>query len=74
MKEYYFKYIFQKKIRKENKTKTKIKRTSKRNAPVLRTFKLEGNDGDLEKAMASFRVMTYGNQHHPRLAKKLISK
>ena len=74
MKEYYFKYIFQKKIRKENKTNTKIKRTSKRNAPVLRTFKLEGNDRDLEKAMASFRVMTYGNQHHPRLAKKLISK
>ena len=33
MKEDYFKYIFQKKkIRKENKTKTKIKRTSKRNA------------------------------------------
>ena len=74
MKEYYFKYIFQKKIRKENKTKTKIKRTSKKNAPVLRTFKLEGNAGDLEKAIASFRVMTYGNQHHPHLAKKLISK
>ena len=74
MKEYYFKYIFQKKIRKENKTNTKIKRTSKRNAPVLTTFKLEGNAGDLERAIASFRVMTYGNQHHPHLAKKLIRK
>ena len=40
-----------KKIRKENKTKTKIKRTSKRNALVLRTFKYENNDDrDLEEA------------------------
>ena len=43
MKEAYFKYILpKKKIRKENKTK--IKRTSKRNTLVLRTFKYENND------------------------------
>ena len=35
----------------QNKTKTKIKRTSKRNALVLRTFKYENNDDrDLEEA------------------------
>ena len=52
MKEDYFKYIFpKKKIRKENKTKTKIKRTSKRNALVLRTFNYENNyDRHLEEA------------------------
>ena len=52
MKEDHFKYIFpKKKIRKENKTKTKIKHTSKRNALVLRTFKYENNDDrDLEEA------------------------
>ena len=38
MKEEYFKYILpkKKKLRKENKTKTKIKRKGKRNAPVLK--------------------------------------
>ena len=51
MKEDFFKYIFPKKIRKEKKTKTKIKCTSKRKALVLRTFKFEQNDdGDLEEA------------------------
>ena len=44
MKEAYFKYIFPKKIRKENKTKTKIKCTNKRKTLVLRTFKYENND------------------------------
>ena len=50
MKEAYFKYILaKKKIRKENKTK--IKRTNKRNTPVLRTFKYENNDDrDLDEA------------------------
>ena len=44
MKEEYFKYIFPKKLRKENIKKKiiiNIKRTSKRNALVLRTFKYE---------------------------------
>ena len=55
MKEEYFKYIFPKKLRKENIKKIiiiiNIKRTSKRNALVLRTFKYENNDDeDLEKA------------------------
>ena len=45
MKEAYFKYILpKKKIRKENKTKTKIKCTNKRKTLVLRTFKYENND------------------------------
>ena len=44
-------HFSKKKIRKENKTKTKIKHTSKRNALVLRTFKYENNDDrDLEEA------------------------
>ena len=44
MKEAYFKYTFQKKIRKENKAKTKTKCTNKRNTLVLRTFKYENKD------------------------------
>ena len=51
MKEDYFKYIIPKKNQKGEQNKNKIKRTSKRNALVLKTFKYENNDdGDLEEA------------------------
>ena len=58
MKEAYFKYIFpKKKIRKENKTKTKTKCTNKRNTLVLRTFKYENKDNrNLEEAHNLFQA------------------
>ena len=62
MKEDCFKYTLpKKKIRKANKTK-KIKRKSKRSAPVLRTFKYENDDDqDLEtwKKPIIFSLMSH---------------